>query len=483
MPQLILCQKRRLKRKSKMKKAIAWILVIALVVTSAAFIFTSCGNDGKKLSENVENDIKTYSDDLKAKMSTADSVDDFADLLYDYCDAQGFDVKKVTGKNIVITTDKTANSTDTESKLFVLEFKNDADEGSCETIANALAIINNLEEHGEIKLVMTPYSENDDIGVSKLSSKYLNADKIYNLTYAGDIALFDSIAGSKKYIISDSITKQSVKGTLTYKIKISGLKAKDSGERSEEYINPIVYIGDFLSEIKSDSINVEIASFESTGSTYSYPNEATATIVIENTAKTDFTKEIEKKKTKFDKEKSEKNIDATLEISEVDTPRYAYSYDDTSSILALLQTLTDGVFATTKPDYEGDVLGISTIYSVSTKNGININSVGRYADDATKQEMDTTYAAIASLADFKLTQKEMKSIWSQGENAIVSDEAFNNALKDNGIKIDYISAFTDEPCTDISETTGDIPMVTIGTNADDGADLVVAFIKYLSGAY
>ncbi len=463
-----------------MKKAVAWVLVIALVVTSAAFIFTSCGTNEKKLSKNVENDIKTYSDALKEKMSTADSAGDFADLLYDYCDEQGFDVKKAAGKNIIITADKTDNSTDTESKLFVLEFKNEADEGSCETIANALAMINNLEEHGDISLVMMPYSQSDDIGLSKLSSKYLKADKIYNLTHTDDITLFDSVAGSKSYTISDNLTKQSVKGNLAYKIKISGLKSKDSGDRSEEYINPIVYIRDFLSDIKSDSINVEIASFESTGSLYSYPNEATATIVIENGAKTDFTKAIEKEKESFEKNKGEENIDATLEITEADMPRYAYSYDDTSSILALLQTLTDGIFATTKPDYEGDVLGISTIYSVSTKNGIAVKSVGRYADDKTKKEMDTTFAAIADLADFKLKQKDMKSIWSQSENNIVTDEAFKSALEKNDIKANYTTAFTDEPCVDVAKITGDTPMIGIGTNAEDGVDLVLAFISYLS---
>ncbi|MDQ9825422.1 hypothetical protein RFZ44_19155, partial [Acinetobacter sp. 163] len=71
------------------------------------------------------------------------------------------------------------------------------------------------------------------------------------------------------------------------------------------------------------------------------------------------------------------------------------------NLLALLYTLEDGIFATTEEDYEGDILGLSTIYKVSiSASDIKVYVMGRNIDESTEKSMDNEFELTANLLDY-----------------------------------------------------------------------------------
>lgn len=460
-----------------MKKILA--LFLTITVSSTAFFLTGCGKSEKQLQKAVKADVEVYAKELKEYMAASEDESQFADKLYDYCVDNGMNVKKAKGKNVVITSEATEGYESEETEVLVTEFKKDMDMDSCDPLAVGLATIKNADAHSTVRLVMSPYSDDGSIGLSKLNKSYLKGDKIINLTYSKETSFYNCVAGSRVYNMTYDTKKTAPKGSLAYDISIADLASTDSGDRSEEHINPIVFIGDIFSDAKADGMNLELASFSSTGSLFDYPNAAAATVVIDESVKAKFEKRLAKAAEKFEEKKNDSDEKAAFAFSVTDMPSKVFSYDDTANILALLYTLTDGVFATTKPDYEGEVLGLSTIYGVTTEKGVQVDILGRYADSDSLVKLDTTLTTIADLSDFDMSYKDKYPLWEQKENVIIKENVLKNAFEEYEVDSDFTCAFTDVPCAEIAKNAVDASIVSVGVNINEGDDGAMSLILYL----
>ena len=155
---------------------------------------------------------------------------------------------------------------------------------------------------------------------------------------------------------------------------------------------------------------------------------------------------LEKAQSRFEDKKGDNEEAAAFTYEVVDMPSLVYSYDDTANVLSLIYTLIDGVFATSEPDYEGDVLGLSSIYGVSTEGSFKVSVLGRYTDSDTLTEMDTTFDTIAQLSGFAVESEDMTNLWKQEDNAILKDEDFAKSFESYHPERGALYSFTSSVC-------------------------------------
>lgn len=461
-----------------MKRVLTMLLAVTLGLTSV--MLTGCGGSKEISSEDMQNDISVYQEELEAMMNESENEVQMSDSLLDYCMEKGFRVKKAKGSNIVITSKATENNGKAPKDTFLVEFRKDTAEGSCAAMATGFAAVKNSTQHGDITLVLSPYSTDESIGVSSLNSKTISGDRVIDLTRTSSSSLMDGSVGSRNYTMSKYLDKRSPQGSLAYKISITGLPAANSGDRSEDHTNPIVFIGDILSDARADAQNIELASFVSSGDVFNYPTGATAVVVIDESIKNRFESRLEKALSRFEDKKGENEEAASFTYEVTDMPSQVYSYDDTANILSLIYTLIDGVFATSEPDYEGDILGLSSIYSVNTDDGVSVSVLGRYTDDATLNQMNTTFDTIAQLSGFTVTSEDMTGLWKNENNPILQDEDFTGAFEkyhpEDGARYSFTSAVASE----LAEDFEGLSVISIGIEDGSEADTAMAITEYLT---
>ncbi len=455
-------------------------LLIAVTVGLTSLMLTGCGSSKKVSADDMKADISMFQEELEALMNESDNESQMTDKLLDYCKDKGFNIKKVKGMNLVITFEAAEDAGNADSDTFLVEFRKDAVAGSSAAMATGLAALKNSVQHGNVTLILSPYSENDNIGVSRLDGDIISGDRVIDLTYTSEAVLMDGSAGSRNYAMTKNIPMNSPQGTLAYKISISGLPAANSGDRSEDHTNPIVFIGDILSDARADAQNIELASFVSSGDVFNYPTGATAVVVIDESIKNRFESRLEKALSRFEDKKGENEEAASFTYEVTDMPSQVYSYDDTANILSLIYTLIDGVFATSEPDYEGDILGLSSIYSVNTDDGVSVSVLGRYTDDATLNQMNTTFDTIAQLSGFTVTSEDMTGLWKNENNPILQDENFTGAFEkyhpEDGARYSFTSAVASE----LAEDFEGLSVISIGIEDGSEADTAMAITEYLT---
>lgn len=461
----------------KMKRVLALLLAVTIGMTS--FMLTGCG-DSKKISEDdIKSEVSSYQKDLEELMTKAENETQMADSLVDFCKEKGFKAEKVKGSNVVITSGATKDAGKAQKDAFLVEFRKDTSMSSCSTMAAALAAVKNSARHGEIKLVFSPYSADDSIGVSQLDSDIISGDRVIALERTSNSMLMDGSAGSRNYLMSKHMDKRNPNGTLAYEISINGLTEANSGDRSSDHINPIVFIGDILSDARADAQNIELASFESTGDTFDYPTSAKAVVVIDKSIKNKFESRLEKALSRFDDKKGDNDTEAVFEYKIVDTPSQVYSYDDTANILSLIYTLIDGVFATSEPDYEGDVTGLSSIYKVDADGEVKVSVLGRYTDSSILTQMDTTFDTIAQLSGFTVESEDMTNLWKQEDNKILQDKDFTEAFSSYDPEKGALYSFTSAVCSQLAEDIKGISVISIGVKDGNEDDTAMDIINYL----
>ena len=146
-----------------MKRVLTMLLAVTLGLTSV--MLTGCGSSKEISSEDMQNDISVYQEELEAMMNKSENEVQMSDSLLDYCMEKGFSVKKAKGSNIVITSKATENNGKAPKDTFLVEFRKDTAEGSCAAMATGLAAVKNSTQHGDITLVLSPYSTDESIGV------------------------------------------------------------------------------------------------------------------------------------------------------------------------------------------------------------------------------------------------------------------------------------------------------------------------------
>ncbi len=464
-----------------MKKFFALLLALTLIVGTVSLSLTSCDTTHHDLADQVKTDVYDMTENLKSDYTESKDDIEFAKKLKKYCDEVGLKAEIVNKGNVIVNLKATKGFEKTQSNIILVEFSKSKYKESCQAIAMAMATAKNSTEHGKLRLIFSPKINNMSVGVKELNTSYFKADNIINLIDWEKTEMFNGSAETKSYDINSSSYKSSPKGTLAYKITIKNLAKTDSGDRTSKHTNPIIFISDLLSSAKSSGLNLEIASFTSKGSLTEYPTAAEAVIVVDQSSETKMENRLEGEKEDFQDKNRKRDPDATFEYAVTKVPSKVLNYDQTSNLLSLLYTLEDGIFATTEEDYEGDILGMSTIASIKlTDNSVNVKVIGRNIDKDTSSNMDVTFKTTANLSDYSCKITNRYPLWKPLENnRIVKENKLKKALESNGIdrKVKYL--FKENCCSFVQQKNKNINMISLGVNVEEGKECSMALIDYL----
>lgn len=458
-----------------------FLVALAAIVCICSVTLTSCDTSESEKENEIKNQVYSYYEDIKQKINDSKNEENFTEALYEFCKAEGFKATVANGNNLVIDVPASEGFKDKESNVFISEFSFDKKKESSQVIAMGLATLKNAESHGNIRYIICP-EESKDSGYKKLDKKYFDGDVVTSIVHWNKTQIFTKSSGVTEYTMSRDIEYTAPLGNIAYEIAIDGINEENdrSGDRSNGHKNPITTLSDLLSSIRNSRVNVEIASFESKGDHDIYPQGAKAVIVVDKSAQTKVEKKLESTKEKFLDDVMDKDENASFEYTMVDTPEKVLSYDDSAEFMSLLYTLIDGVFATSEPDYEGDILGVSSIYSTSIDEKVTVKLVGRYLTEDVEKDMDMTYKATAQLSDFKLKKQAHDGLWTGDEESeFFKENRLKKALESKGIDRKYKTMIEYNLLAYVNDIDKESEKMILGVNIDESMQDVMAMIQYL----
>ena len=459
----------------------SFIIALALIVCISSFTLTGCDTTKSDRENEIKNQTYEFYEEIKQTMVDNKSPEKFTKALYDLCKREEIKCEIEKGNNLVINVPAKEGYENKESNLFISEYSFDKVKESSQVIAMGLAVANNLQSNGNVRYIICP-EDKDNNGYRKLDKKFFKGDTIISLVNWHKTELFTHSSGLTQYIMERDVDYGKPSGNLAYEISIDGINESNdkSGNRANGHRNPITALGDLLSSIRNSRINIEIASFESKGDPELYPHSAKTVVVVDKSAQTKVEKRLESTKKKFLDDAMEKDVNARFDYKVVDTPDSVINYDDSAEIMSILYTLIDGVFATSEPDYEGDILGISSIYNVTIDENVQVKLIGRYLNEEVKDQMDLTYKATAQLSDFKLKKHVKDGIWGEDEeSSFFKDNQLKKALEDNGIDRKYKSMLEYNLLAYVNHENKKANKMILGVNIDEAMQDVMAIIEYL----
>lgn len=461
-----------------MKKVLIVSLIVMISVTS--IFLSSCDIAKEDFQNNIKNNIYDNYETLKNKMEKSEDEEEFAKSMIVFLKEKDIKADLVTPNNIVINLTATEGYENIETNIFLIEFSKEDYKKYCQSLSVAIAVAENIEFHGNIKIILSAKSNGISKGVDELDPKYLESGNIVHLTHNKEnIAMIYGAAKTKEYHVSKNVEMIKPLGKLAYKINISGISKDDSGDRNAKHVNPIVFLANFLSNSNSSGLNIEIASFKSSGKINEYPTEAEVTIVVEHSSQSKFEKRLEKEEEKFKDKNRKRDPNAKFEFSQVDVPTKVLDYDETTKLLCLLYTMEDGLFATTEEDYAGDPLGVSTIANINTGDEVSINIMSRVMNESTEIDMDTAFTMTAELSDFGIKISERYPLWKPKEKFIVEENGLQKSLKKRDIKVINEYSFVENPCSIIQSKIPEQNMISLAINLNEGTDVAIALVDYL----
>ena len=461
-----------------------FLVALAAVVCICSLSLTSCDTSESDRENEIKNQVYNYYEEIKQEMYDNKSPEDFAKALYGFCKDEEYKVKIEDGNNIIVEFAPSEGYEKMESNVFISEYSFHKLKESSQVIAMGLTAFDNAENHGRVRYIISP-ENGKNVGYTKLDKEFFKGDVVTSMVHWNKTQMFTKSSGITEYEMNRDIEYSQPQGNIAYEISIKGINdSKDkSGNRANGHKNPVTTLSDMLASIRNNRINVEIASFESEGEPDIYPQGAKAVIVIDKSAQTKVEKKFESTKESFMDDVKEKDANATFEYKVVKTPQQVLNYDDSAEVMSLLYTLIDGVFATSEPDYEGDILGISSIYKVNIGDEVNVSLIGRYLTEEVKKDMDMTYKATAQLSDFNLVKKEHNNLWSRDEEEpFFKDNRLKKALKNNGIDRKYKSMLEYNVLAYVEDYDKKSDKMILGVNIDESMQDVMAIIQYLDMA-
>ncbi len=391
-----------------MKRLTKYVLALSLLMIST-FVLTGCDTSKSELLNHIKDEGYEYYEAIKSKINDIDDQDAMMKEIKAYISKEKFDIQKKTGQNIVLPSK--SDEMEKTTILLVVADVNDKKK-TAQSVGTALTTYKNKEESQNIKLVIASGSK----GMEAMDKATLDGKEVILLEGSSRKAVFVGSVETNQIALNKPMSPESPKGEIAYEILIDGFPNIDSGDRENKHVNPINFIGDVLIRAQSADINIEISDFKSYGDITMFPTGARAVVVIEKSSEEKFEERLRKASEDFQEKIRTGKWEAKMTYSKVEMPSAALNYDDTTSILSTIYTLEDGVFKTTEEDYEGDVLGVFTIASISTNGGKGSFLVmARSADEETKQEMIENYTLTSSILGYNMTTNMRYGSWNISE--------------------------------------------------------------------
>ncbi|HKM28222.1 MAG TPA: hypothetical protein VJY37_00905 [Anaerovoracaceae bacterium] len=453
------------------------MLTLALVLTN--LVFTGCGNDIKDLPQRIEEKVSAYETDIMDSLGTLDNNDSIRTYLYNWAKSKDISVSYDYSNNVIMSIKSDKDHKDADPVVVQCSYDEKNMANCVQTMAVALYLAKNPENHGSLKVIFTAESGHDFAGIEGLSSEYFtNKTKVFCLSPTLSKIVSSNSGASAKYTFSHDVDRVSPKNSMAYKIRIKGLTGGIPDKKISSYPNPIKALGDLLAYFKTNSIIFELASFSGGGSSYNvFPKSATMTIVINENDKEKFTKRMDNVIEKFNDNNLESQPDLAYTYEEVDVPDTVLSSDDCNQFVSLLYTTLDGVYY---KDDDGNIISITNVGSIEQKNGrYYMHIMADSLDDTNLDEISNSFKTICSLCDATYKLDDRSEGWSANTETDFFTSFAESYRLATGDDVEYKDSVAPTANSYIKAKNPKTESVYLGVTEKNRFDITEAIIKYM----
>lgn len=389
-----------------MKRTLSTLLILLLVISACTL--SGCSPDTEAV---IEESLDNKNSELITLITDAEDISVIRNYLISWANDNDIRVSYDEYGNVIFSSKATEGYKDAETNIFQCTIDLDEPEATASSIAVALSIIEEAENHGFIRILFTPPG-----GISSILKTYITADNFISLDWNEKNSILVGSAGSDVYKMTSDIKWTSPSYTNAYRIEIDGLPSNDFAT-SDKFPNPITIVGDILATAKSSNILLEIAEFNGGTASDVCPSGVSCTILINQKDVGSMKKRLQSAiENCYDKYTLDSET-FTFTFEEVEVPDEIISYEDTANIISFLYTCIDGNYL---KDDAGEVIAKSNIGLIKTSDkGFEAEVCVKSKSADVLQEMETTFETICGLSNISFSKTTGDPVW---ETNTVSDD-------------------------------------------------------------
>jgi hypothetical protein len=453
-----------------MKKAFSVIISAALVCTM--LLTAGCTSKNDDISDKtVKNDIYDTYEEIKDVSADAVTAGDISKWVLKWAKKNDITAKEIGNGNILLSKGATSGYKDAGVSTLQCSITDDESSHDAQILAIALASLKDTTNHGRIRLLITA-------DASSVSNKYLQSDSLLNLSYGKDTKLCTGSASTAKYTIYRSVSRTSTTGDQAYKITIGGFEGGNSGDRSRTHPNPVEALASLVNSCQSSNMVIEIAGFSGGSSFDTYPTSASVTVVIDKNDITKFEKKVANAKSDYQDKYVSKESNMSYTLAKTAKPAKVYSTDDTSNVLSLMYTMSDGVYATIDGQDSGDSIAVTNLGHLTLKGTKFKAEVSARSIDADEMKtMNKEFKATAKLNDMHFKISRETPLWPYSNNSTLAKD-FETASGEYGFSLDTSSTYMQNDCAIFYSRNDSLNMISLYTNIEDSYSVCKSIILF-----
>lgn len=454
-----------------MKRFFSFFCTLIMII--GVLSLSGCFFDSKETKLSVKECLDAEYDALIENLEAAVSFQDAADYLTDWAKENQIKVKTQNDKYLVLFKPASGQEKESTQRSLTLHCPVSISDigATAHLAATTMATLYSAENHGDLTAVFTAQVKGQPTGSSALNRKYLDSDGIVQLHYSKEAEIDPAIGASSEIQMSHKLKKTAPKYTKAYKIELEGVSYRSAYSHGG-FVNPIKVIGDLLASCKSTSVLFELASFQGGEKSDLLPSHASAVIVLQENDVESFTSRFERSCERVDENYKERDESFTYKLTETALPAAVISDEDTSNIVSLMYTLTDGTYLRSD---DGELIAASNIGTVTTDNNrflMNINA--RSLNPAVMDEMKTIFQTTGGLCDITYQEKSSKDGWTAPKDSVLKEFLSENAQVTSG-------ALENIDASALLEKEDNPDLVLCGLRKKNAATQIEAFLEFMSG--
>lgn len=430
-----------------MKKFITVILTVCLLIMS----LTACDDTVEEYNnETIAQGVSDIYSDLMLSLFPEYNEDEpdilpedsvlpaFRQYIHKWAADNNIKASHDSHYNIIMSKSAAKGYEDSDSMIIHCELSTKNLVNDLYAAAAAMYIIDNADEHGFFRVIITANDSGTHEGALSINNKYLKGNHLISLKASDSHKICLSSGGFTEYEMSSSLKYNEPTYELAYEISITGLDSVDAGVLKGKHPNPIKTLGNLLANYKSSGILFELASFTGGTDAYTYPDSASVTVLINANNQSAFIKKFENSSSKFLSKYEDYFPELSYTLTEVGLPGAVLSFEDSDYIVSLVYTLINGTYL---QNDDGDIVAASNLGVISTNyNGaFHAGITARSISSETLAEMSDIFEVTCHLCngDYKVVTSEQP--WS-----VSADTPANTslALQFNNITGKEIKTYT-----------------------------------------
>ena len=434
-----------------MKKIIITIGIIVVVIG----LLGSCGFFLNLGEPSIKDDIYDEYETMMDAFVEVKSIADVSDYLLFRAQTLGVQGHKDRSQSVIIERIGTDYGEEVPPITIECGFSLENLAEDLRAVAISLVLLKEMEGDHPLRILFTPYEEDNYFGAHKIPASYLkNIEMIHlNTRYPNEVV--NQGASSKFAYIERKVKMVTPSYKIAYRVTIEGFNEELAAPDFLNTPNAIRELGVLFATCKSKGMLFEIGDFSGGSSTSFSPISGSAIMVINQNDMKSLEYYYGKMESRLIKKYQEEHPEIFVTMSAIEAPPSVLSNEDTDCLVSFIYTIFNGFCGESE-------FAFSTLNKVATSNSkfsCSLLVLDLYNPEAIEENDDLNVICNLNNMDFRL--KEINQGWYQDpESEFIKSFLENIDKKPKG-------SFYDSPLVEYQRRKNNTEMLSYGVDLKD----------------